>query len=118
MPNPKLMQDEDFREDCRLAGLEEGVHPRLRKNKPAPKTYCRACGHECTELTEDELCPGCDHTVKCLEAGKVEQPAGEPKKAARCSQCKLICWQDELLGDLCPECYRQHNAEIKGDDVG
>lgn len=119
MPNPKLMQDEDFREDCRQAGLEEGVHPKLRKHRPAPKAYCRACGFEPFEpLTEDGLCPGCDHTVKCLEEGKIEQPVGELRPAAKCSMCKLICWSTELIGDLCPECFRQHVGEIKGDDVG
>jgi len=124
MPNPnsKLIKDEDFIEDCRQAGKEEdaerGVHPRLRRNRAAPKRYCRACSRECNELTEDELCPSCDHTVRCLEDSKIDQPAGEPRKAARCSMCKLICWQDELLGDLCPECFKRHVSEIKGDDVG
>ncbi len=117
MTNPKLIQDEDFREDCRQAGRED-VHPALRKHRPTPKTHCRACGQECDELTEDELCPGCNHTVECLEAGNIEQPVGELRPAARCSQCKLICWQDELMGGVCPECFRQHVGEIKGDDVG
>lgn len=118
MANPKLERDEDFREDCRQTGLEEGVHPKLRRRRPTPKTHCRACGQECSELTEDELCLGCNHTVKCLESGRVDDPPDELKKAARCSQCKLICWQDELMGDLCAECYRRHVGEIKGDDVG
>lgn len=52
-----------------------------------------------------------------------DQPAGvavrtEPKKATRCSRCRRIVWQDETLAGWCPDCVKEHHAEILGDDVG
>lgn len=72
MPNPKLLMDEDFREDCRRAGLED-VHPRLRKNCAWRTQRCRACGRRfgLEALTEDALCEECDRIVKDLEEGRI-----------------------------------------------
>jgi len=124
MPNPKLIKDEDFIEDCRQAGKEEaaerGTLPYYLRRRPAPALVpCKACGRELDwcGLTEDGLCPDCDGAVREAEAGKVCSPA-PLKKAAVCSQCKLICWQDELIGDICAVCFKEHYGEVKGDDVG
>jgi ribosomal protein S27AE len=68
--------DEDFVEDCRLAGLED-IHPRLRDKylrRPEPETAkCRACGQRflLAHLTDDLLCGLCDAEVKRLEQGQL-----------------------------------------------
>lgn len=53
----------------------------------------------------------------------VDQPADIPqrkeaKKATRCSLCKRIVWQEDTFAGLCPDCTKQHDAQILGDDVG
>lgn len=72
MPNPKLIKDEDFREDCRQAGLED-VHPRLKPSDAWRTQRCRACGQRfgVEALTEDALCSECDKIVNDLEEGRI-----------------------------------------------
>jgi hypothetical protein len=72
MANDKLLNDEDFREDCRQAGKED-IHPRLKPDSGWRKQRCRACGTllDLDELTEDVLCCECDKIVKELEEGKI-----------------------------------------------
>lgn len=53
----------------------------------------------------------------------VEQPKDVPKrkelrKATRCPQCHHICWQDDMFAGLCPDCTKEHQAEILDDQVG
>jgi len=40
------------------------------------------------------------------------------KNFTRCPECSFIVAEDEMTDGLCPECSRQHHAEITGDDVG
>jgi hypothetical protein len=76
MPIPTGISAEDFREDCRLAGLED-IHPRLRDKylpRPEPETAkCRACGQRflLAHLTDDLLCGPCDSAVKDMEEGRI-----------------------------------------------
>lgn len=53
----------------------------------------------------------------------ISQPEGPPerreqKKATRCSQCKRIVWQEDTFAGLCPDCVKEHHAEILDDQVG
>jgi acetyl-CoA carboxylase beta subunit len=40
------------------------------------------------------------------------------RNMTHCPGCDYMVWEDKLEDGLCPECRRQHHAEITGDDVG
>ncbi len=42
----------------------------------------------------------------------------EAKHAIRCAQCHRIVWREDTIGGLCPECRKEHHAEITDGSVG
>lgn len=53
------------------------------------------------------------------QAPRSAAPAREElRKATRCSHCKRITWDSDTFGGECPDCTKEHHAEILGDDVG
>ena len=40
------------------------------------------------------------------------------KNFTRCPECNYTVAEDELVDGLCPDCAKQHHAEINDDSVG
>lgn len=71
MPNPALWADDSFREDCRMAGLEQ--YPRRRYHGPTQRPRCEACGQrfDADELNDSGVCGTCEKEIAAMEEGRV-----------------------------------------------